>query len=122
MAANTDFRKAAEQGQQNLEKMSSASSDMLKDTYATTIKGAQDYTGKILEFAQVNANSAFDYVRRLSAVRSPTEFVELSNNHLRQQFETLSRQAQELAGLAQGMTMAATDSIKSGVEKARPLS
>jgi hypothetical protein len=66
--------------------------------------------------------SVVDYIRRLSAVRSPTEFVELSNNRLRQQFESLSRQAQELASLAQGMTTATTDSIKSGVEKARSLS
>ena len=39
-------------------------------------------------------------------MKSPTEFFSLSNNHLRQQFETLSKQAQELAAIAQKMTAA----------------
>ena len=47
--------------------MGSASSEVLKDTYATAIKGTQDYTAKVIEFSVVNANSAFDYIRQLSA-------------------------------------------------------
>jgi hypothetical protein len=49
--------------------------------------------------------------------QSPTEFFTLSNDHLRQQFEILSRQAQELAAIAQKMTAATTESIKAGVQK-----
>jgi hypothetical protein len=122
MAANTDFRKTAEQAQKDVEKMGSASSEALHDTYAATVQGAQDYTGKIVEFALANTNAVFDYLRQLSGVKSPTDFIELSNHHLRQQFETLSRQAQELAAIAQGMTAETANSIKSGVEKVRPLS
>jgi phasin len=117
MAANTE--KTA-QAQQNFEKMTAAPSEathLLKETYSTTMKGAQDYSAKVLEFAQVNTNSAFEYARQLSSVKSPTEFLELSNNHLRQQFELLSRQAQELAAIAQKMTGTMTDSIKGGVDK-----
>jgi hypothetical protein len=50
-------------------------------------------------------------------VKSPTEFFALSNTHLRQQFEILSKQAQELAAIAQKMTAATTESIKSGMHK-----
>jgi phasin len=117
MAANTD--KTA-QAQQNFEKVTAAPGEathLLKETYSTTMKGAQDYSAKVLEFAQVNTNSAFEYARQLSSVKSPTEFLELSNSHLRQQFELLSRQAQELAAIAQKMTGTMTDSIKSGVNK-----
>ena len=120
MVANTDFRKTAEQAQKDVEKIGSASSAAIQDTYAATVKGAQDYTGKVLEFAVANTNAAFDYIRQLSSVKSPTDFIELSNNHLRQQLETLSRQAQELGGIAQRMTAATANSIKGGIEKVRP--
>jgi phasin len=119
------FREVAEKGaaqaKENFEKMAAAAGEathVLKDTYATSLKGAHDYSAKVLEFAQINTNSAFEYARQLSAVKSPTEFFTLSNNHLRQQFETLSKQAQELAAIAQRMTAATTESIKTGIHKA----
>jgi phasin len=119
------FREVAEKGaaqaKENFEKMTVAAGEathVLKDTYATSLKGAHDYSTKILEFAHVNAMSAFEYARQLSAVKSPTEFFSLSNNHLRQQFETLSKQAQELAAIAQKMTAATAESIKTGIHKA----
>jgi hypothetical protein len=37
---------------------------------------------------------------------------------LRQQYEIVSRQAQELAAIAQKMTAATTQSVKAGVDKA----
>ena len=42
----------------------------------------------------------------------------MSSNHLRQEFETYTRQAQELASIAQKATTATTDKIKSGLNKA----
>jgi phasin len=112
--------KGAAQAKENFEKMSAAAGEathLMKDTYSTTLKGAQDYSAKVLEFAHINTTSAFEYAKQLSAVKSPTDFFTLSNNHLRQQFETLSRQAQELAAIAQKMTAATTETIKSGMHK-----
>jgi phasin len=112
--------KGAAQVKENLEKMTAAAGEathLLKDTYSTSLKGAQDYSAKVLEFAHINTNSAFEYARQLSAVKSPTEFFALSNTHLRQQFEILSKQAQELAAIAQKMTAATSESIKSGMHK-----
>jgi phasin len=135
MTANAEFQKAAanapqamrevaEKGaaqvKENLEKMTAAAGEathLLKDTYSTGLKGAQDYSAKVLEFAHINTTSAFEYARQLSTVKSPTEFFALSNTHLRQQFEILSKQAQELAAIAQKMTAATTESIKSGMHK-----
>jgi phasin len=112
--------KGAAQVKENLEKMTAAAGEathLLKDTYSSTIKGAQDYSAKVLEFAHINTTSAFEYAKQLSTVKSPTEFFALSNTHLRQQFETLSKQAQELAAIAQKMTAATTESMKSGMHK-----
>jgi len=113
--------KGTAQAKENFEKMSAAVGDatnVMKSSYATTFKGAQDYSTKILEFAHANINAAFEQARKLSSVKSPTEFFALTNDHLRQQFEVASRQAQELAAIAQKMTAAAAESAKAGVRKA----
>lgn len=120
MAASDDFQKATTQAKQTFEKMKEAPEQAvqaLKETYSSTVKGAQDYQAKVLEFTQANANSAFEYAKQVSTLKSPSEFFELSNNHLRLQFETFSKQANELARIAQKMTVATGKSIKGGLEK-----
>jgi phasin len=112
--------KSVAQAKENFEKMNAAAGEatsQMKDTYSVTFKGVQDYHTKVLEFAHANINAAFEHARKLSSVRSPAEFFSLSNDHLRQQFEILSRQAQELAAIAQKMTAGTTESIKAGVQK-----
>lgn len=119
------FRDVAEtvgaQARDNFEKMSVAAGDVtnqIKDAYSTTFTAAQDYSTKVLEFARINITAAFEHARKLSSVQSPAEFLALSNDHMRQQLETLTRQAQELAAIAQKMTAAAAETIKTGVHKA----
>jgi phasin len=112
--------KTAAQAKEGFEKMSAAAgaaTEQMRNTGSTAFKGAQDYSAKVLEFAHLNINAAFEHARTLSSVKSPAEFFALSNNHLREQFEILSRQAQELAAIAQKMTAATAESIKAGVHK-----
>jgi phasin len=112
--------KSTAQAKENFEKVSAAAgaaTDQMKNTYSMTFKGTQDYSTKVLEFAHANINASFEHARRLSGAKSPTEFFALSNDHLRQQFEILSRQAQELAAIAQKMTAATTESMKAGIHK-----
>ena len=112
--------KSTAQVKENFEKMSAAAGEatnLMKSTYATTFEGAQDYSTKVLEFAHANINAAFEHATKLSSVKSLAEFFALSNEHLRQQFEILSRQAQELAAIAQKMTAATTESVKAGLHK-----
>jgi len=113
--------KSTVQAKENFEKMSAAAGEaanQMKNVYSTTFKGAQDYSTKVLEFAHANINAAFEQVTKLSSVKSPAEFFALSNDHMRQQFEILSRQTQELVAIAQKMTAATTESVKAGVRKA----
>ena len=51
-------------------------------------------------------------------MKSPTEFIELSTDHSREQFETLTEQTKELAALAQKVTLAAVEPLKTGVTRA----
>ena len=119
------FRTTAENGsaqaKEAFEKMGTAMADatgLIKNSYSTAVKGAQDYNTKIIEFAQTNTEAAFDFVQKLWGVKSPSEFIELSTGHSRKQFETLTEQTTELAALAQNVALAATEPLKTGVTKA----
>ena len=103
------------------EKMSAATGEaaaLMKSSYSKGIKGAQDYNNKVIEFAQANTKAALDFVQKLSGVKSPSDFIELSTDHSREQFETLTEQTKELAALAQKVTLAAVEPLKTGVTRA----
>src|SRR5450755_1192691 len=119
------FRAMAENGSAQamdaFEKMSTATAeatDLFKKSYSTAVRGAQDYNTKFIEFAQTNTEAAFDFVQKLSGVKSPSDFIELSTEHSRKQLETLTEQTKELAALAQKVTLATVEPLKTGVTKA----
>jgi phasin len=123
--ATQAFRATAENGsaqvKEAFEKMSASTAEataLIKDSYSTAVKGAQDYNTKFIEFAQNNTKAAFDFVQKLSGVKSPSDFFELSTDHSRKQFETLTEQTKELAALAQKVTLATVEPLKTGVTKA----
>src|SRR5260370_19376551 len=75
--------------------------DLLENTCATFAKGAKDYSLKLIEMARTNTRAAFDYAHELLDVKSPSEFVELSTARMRNQFDIVSAQNNELCALAQ---------------------
>jgi len=123
--ATQAFRATAENGsarvKESFEKMSVATAEVtaqLKDSYSTALKGAKDYNAKFFEFAQNNTEAAIEFVHKLSGVKSPSDFMELSTDHSRKQFETMTEQTKELAALAQKVTLATVEPFKTGVTKA----
>jgi phasin len=123
--ATEAFRATAEKGtaqaKEAFEKVSAATAeatDLIKNSYSTAVKGAQDYNNKVIEFAQANTEAALGFVQKLSGVKSPSDFIELSTDHSRKQFETLTEQTKELAALAQKVTLATVEPLKTGVTKA----
>jgi phasin len=112
--------KGSAQAKEAFEKMSAATAGaaaLIKNSYSTAVKGAQAYNNKILEFAQTNTEAAFDFAKKLSEVKSPSDFMELSTQHSRKQFETLTEQTTELAALAQKVAVATAEPLRSGVTK-----
>jgi phasin len=89
----------------------------MEDAYSAASKGAADYNLNLLEIAQVNMNSAFDFARQLTRVKSPSEFIELSTAHARKQFEAFTEQTQRLTALAQKVTADAAQPLQSEVAK-----
>jgi len=101
-------QESAAQAKENLETMSAAAgeaTDFLKHSFATTVKGTQDYNTKVLEFTNANIKAAVEQATKLMSVKSPMEFFALSNDYAKRQFEILTRQAQELAAIVQKMTI-----------------
>lgn len=124
-AAPAAFRDLAEkslsQAKENYEKMKSAAEEatsVLEDTYATASKGATDYGLKVIELARENTNATFDFAVGLLAAKTLSEVIELSTAHARKQFEALTEQGRELAGLAQKVATETAEPIKDGVTKA----
>jgi phasin len=120
-----EFREMATKGttqaKDGYEKLSAATTEatsLLKDSYATVIKGTQDYNSKVIDFFRTNTNVTFDFAQKLWGVTSLSEFIQLSTEHARKQFEALTEQTKELAALAQKVTLATTEALKTGVTKA----
>ena len=118
------LRASAENGFAQLkevaEKMSAGTTEaavLVKSSFSTAIKGAQDYNSKIVEFAHTNSEAAFDLAQKLANVRTPSDFIELSTEHSRKRFEALTEQTKELAALAQEVTLAAAEPFNAGVIK-----
>ena len=102
-------------------KMSAATndaSDLIKASSSTALSGLQDYNNKFLEFAHANSNAAYEYVRKLHDVRSPSEFIELTTQHARDQTQALTDQGKQLMQLAQKVALATAEPLKAGFGKA----
>jgi len=92
--------------------------DALQKSASTAIKGIQEYNSKVVEFAQANTQSHIEFVQRLAGVKSPFDCVEIFHNYSRQQLETLTEQAKELAKLGEEIAGSASTPLITGVEKA----
>jgi phasin len=92
--------------------------DLMRNSYSKAVEGGQVYNNKLLEFAQTNSKVAFDFAQKLIAVKSPSEFIELSTEHARKQFESLTEQTKELTALAQQVALATAEPLQTGIPKA----
>jgi phasin len=119
------FREFAEKGvaqsreaYEKFKAVAEENTEMLETVYTTATQGSTEYGLKVIEIARYNTNATFTFVEKLFGVKSPSDFVELATAHSRTQFETLSAQGKELAGIAQKIATETAEPIKSGVSKA----
>ena len=120
--APEQLREVAEKGvaqsKEVFEKMSAVSgqaADVMQHCYSAAVKGMQDYNNKLLEITHANTKAAFDFAQRMSGVKSPSEFLELSTEHAQQQLTTMTEQTRELAVLAQQATLATAEPLKTSL-------
>jgi hypothetical protein len=84
--------------------MASESFNLTKNPFLAWAQNAGAYNVKLMEFSAINASAVFNYAQKLSRVRSPQEFADVVTNHVRDQFESLTEQTEELSALAQKAT------------------
>jgi len=73
----------------------------LMDAAANAYKNrVTDIQLKSMEFVQLNINSGFAFARKFFSVRDPSEVMNLQQSFLKEQAETLQRQASELSELS----------------------
>jgi phasin len=109
--------KRTAQAKETYEKMSAATTeaaDLIQNSYLTAVKGVQDYNNKFFEFAHQNTNAAFDFIQKVSGVKSHSAFVEISTEHARKQLDSMTEQAKQLATLAQKASLATAEPLKTG--------
>jgi len=80
-------------------------------------KVADEYCAKAFKLASANISSTLDYAQRLVHVKTPAEFVELSTDHARRQFELFMKQTVEFAA-AQSFAMPNIEAMTAGFAKA----
>ena len=73
----------------------------IENTYSKVAQSTIEFHQKLLAIAHANVNAASDYARELVGVTSPSEFIEVSTKHARQQLHAMSQQTRELAELGQ---------------------
>jgi phasin len=105
-------QKTVDQAQAAFEKVSEVAHGNVQmfDAAANAYKNrVTDIQLKTMEFAQLNVNAGFAFARKLFAVRDPAEALSLHQSFMKEQAETLQRQAAELSELSMAL---AKESIK----------
>lgn len=113
--------KGAAQAKESFEKMNAATAaatSVIQNASATAAQGFKDSNAKVIEFARTNSNAAFDFANVLLGVKSPSEFIQLSTEQARKQFEVLSAQTKELTALSQKVMLETAEPLKAGAAKA----
>jgi hypothetical protein len=90
----------------------------MQDAYGPTAKSVTDYSEKVLEYARANTNAFFGFAAKLLAVKSPSEFWDVSNAHTRQQSEILTTQHRELTDIGQKAMLRVAEPFTAGLKKA----
>lgn len=80
---------------------------------SSAAKAAEDYRSRMFQFMKMNLNTMLEFAERLATVKTPTEFIEVSTNHARKQFDTIAAQTNELRTLAQKLSTWNKDSALS---------
>ena len=115
------FRGIAEQSiariKESNEKMKTASAEMtdvLRATYPTAAKGAADCGVKVIEMANLNTRTAFNFFGDLMNTKSLSDVIKLSAEHAHKNFNVVTAQNRELWELVQKVATETAEPIKQG--------
>jgi phasin len=90
----------------------------VEQSYTATVENMRDYSLKMIDMAQANADAVFELARRLATAKAPSDITELWTAHAKKQFETLTEQTKELSAFGQKIAGKSTEPITRGVNQA----
>lgn len=106
--AIAQMRESYAQARQSLEDATRA----LEASVEQAGKGTSEFNVKVMEMAQKNVNSGFDFARKLAGARTQAEAIELQTAFVRQQFDAVKTQAEEIQQLAARVATDASQPIQ----------
>jgi phasin len=106
-------REAYERGKEQLEE----AIDALERSFDAAGQGATAFNRKLIDLAQRNLNSAFDFAKKLASAKTLGEIVELQSAFIRSQFDVFASQASEIRALTTKIAADTTEPIKHQVTK-----
>jgi hypothetical protein len=115
---NRQVKHAFEKASEASEEASQEASRQVENAYLKAAEGSIAYQRKALAIAYENLDAAFGCAQELVGVKSPSEFIEVSMNHARQQFTAMAEQTSELASLAQKAATSSLEPLTNGVVNA----
>ena len=98
--------KSVEQAKQAIESFISATHhtvSVLEGQAETARKGAKDVSVKVMDFAERNITSSFDFAQKLVRAKDVKEMLELQASFIKTQSQALTDQAKELGQSAGNM-------------------
>jgi len=92
--------------------------DAAGEVYATFTSSTLNFHHQWIELVRANTNATLDFVHQILDVKSPSQFVELSAEHVRKRVETFAEQARQLTGMAQKLTADAAGPMRASMKNA----
>jgi phasin len=109
----TQARQAYERAKETLEE----AVDALERSFDAAGQGAVAFNRKVIDIVQRNLNSSFDLAKKLASAKNLAEIVELQSAYVRQQFDALSSQANEIRALSSKIAADTSEPIKAQVAR-----
>ena len=106
-------REAYERGKEALDE----SIDALERSFDAAGHGATAFNRKLIDIAQRNLNSSFDFAKSLAGAKTLAEIVELQSAYIRSQFEVFAGQATEIQELTKKIASDTSEPLKDQMTK-----
>jgi hypothetical protein len=89
-----------------------------EQSYSAAARNMRDYSLRMIEMAQVNADAAFELARDLATAKGPSDLAAVWTAYSGRQFQMLTEQTKELAALGQKMAGESAEPIARTVKQA----
>ena len=77
------------------------STQVAEESLMATADNIREYSVQLINMAQANAESAFEFARQIAIAKAPSDLAEVWTSHASKQLSTITEQGERLAALGQ---------------------